>query len=274
MFGLQEISYVRLFRWYCVPTLVICALVFTQQRATAQELVTSTPVRIDIPTSLPVIGNPLMTETPTRTPTVAGPAMLEAKADAGDVNVRADADPESERLGSIRAGEFYPVLGKYFRWYQIQFDLSPSGRAFVFEELVDIIGDPTAIRDLSVEALPTTDPTIAAATATQEAITQTPGGILTATAGVRVISLPDTNEGLPGLDTAGQVADAPTVLPTFTYPPDIVAIAPTQGAPLTPTASPDLVLPEIPDSVPPIVPIVVLGGLGLLGLAVSSIVRR
>jgi hypothetical protein len=93
--------------------------------------------------------------------------------------------------------------------------------------------------------------------------------MLTATANLRVLSVPEGDSG--GVD---QVAGAPTILPTFTYPPDIVAIAPTQGVPLTPTASPDLALPEISDGVPPIVPIIVLGGLGLLGLAVSSILRR
>lgn len=263
-----------LLRVIIAPLPILWFTVF-QHPVNAQELVTSTPVRIDIPTSLPVLGDPLASETPTRTPTVPGPAMLQAKADAGDVNVRADADLDAEILGTIRAGDFYPILGRYYRWYHIQFDLSPSGTAYVFEELVDIIGDASAIKDLTLESLPTTDPTIVAATETQEAITQTPGGILTATANSRVITLPGADGAVANSAlAAGQVAGAPTILPTFTYPPDIVAIAPTEGVPVTPTASPDLTLPEIPDTVPPIVPIIILGGLGLLGLAVSSITRR
>lgn len=261
-----------------LPIFMVIVLLIGAHRAGAQELITSTPVRIDVPTALPVLGDPLVTETPTRTPTVPGPAMLEAKADAGDVNVRADADLNAEILGTIRAGDFYPVLGKYYRWYQIQFDLSPSGRAFVFEELVNIIGDASAITDLVLTPLPTDDPTLIAITLTQEAITQTPGGILTATAEARGLALPAgavAGGGLGGVaPQPGELIGAPTVLPTFTYPPDIIAIAPTQGVPATPTANPDVSLPEISDGVPPIVPIVLLGGMGLLGLAVSSITRR
>ncbi|MBZ0298260.1 MAG: hypothetical protein K8J31_00880, partial [Anaerolineae bacterium] len=85
----------------------------------AQELITSTPVRITIPSqaapAIEIISSPTITRTPTRAVT-----MLEAKTNAGEVNVRAEPDVEAERLGAIRAGEFYPILGRYFRWLQFQ----------------------------------------------------------------------------------------------------------------------------------------------------------
>jgi hypothetical protein len=255
----------------------------------AQEAVTATPARAFIPTQAPPeqlqVG---ATPTWTRTPTLPGPALLEAKADAGEVNVRAEPDINSERIGTIRAGDTYVVLGKRFRWYQFQFDTSPNGRGWVFEELIDIIGDAGAIPNLDEERLPTIDPAISAATETQIAITLTPGGLLTATAEARVLPLPEL-PGLPGqqTETSGMgLATGPTldimneagsiVLPTFTYPPEIIAFAPTEPAPqseeVTQTSPNDFAIP-LPEDVPPIAPILVLGALGMLGLVISSLRR-
>lgn len=238
----------------------------------AQEVVTSTPARVVIPTQAP----PQMqqsgaTATWTRTPTVSGPALLEAKPEAGDVNVRADADINSERLGSIRSGDTYVVLGRLYRWYQFQFDTSPTGVGWVFDELVNIIGDESVIRNLEFEALPTTDPVIAAQTETQAAVTQTPGGLLTSTAEARILPAPDAQGStmMEGLD------EMVIVLPTFTYPPDSMLFARTEepnteGVPVI-TANPSTI--PLPEDIPPIAPILVLGGLGVLGLAVSSLRR-
>ena len=125
----------------------------------AQELVTSTPVLINVPTEAAPAIEVVVTPSATWTPTSSA-VMIEAKEGAGEVNVRAEADIESERLGTIRAGEFYPVLGRYFRWIQFQFDSSPTGRGWVFDELVNIVGDESTIPDLSQGPLPTTDPLI------------------------------------------------------------------------------------------------------------------
>lgn len=253
----------------------------------AQEAITATPARVIIPTQEPpqqIIPN--VTATWTRTPTLPGPALLEAKDGAGDVNVRAEPDINSERIGSIRAGDTYVVLGKRFRWYQFQFDTSPNGRGWVFDELVEIIGDESAIRNLEVEDLPTVDPLISAATETQEAITLTPGGILTATAQAGLPPLP----GLPGMpDQPGAVgieagegsaftefSELPVVLPTFTYPPDVVGMSPTdvpEEALIEPIENPSNFPVEMPEDVPPIAPILALGGLGMLGLFISSLRR-
>lgn len=242
------------------------------QPVTAQELVTATPVSGSFPTLPPPPIQGGATATPTYTPTAPGRAVLEAKADAGDVNVRAEADIGADRIGTIRAGDQYPVLGKYFRWYQFQFDLAPAGRGWVFDELVNIIGDPSTIPDLSVEALPTDDPVIMGATQTQAALTQTPGGILTATENSRQIILP----GTPAAPNAAEVAvsgDNAVPLPTFTFPPDLIAATPVDLSLITPTPATGFTSISVSDGVPPIVPIVVLGGFGILGLFISSLRR-
>jgi hypothetical protein len=230
---------------------------------------TATPAPINLSTATPLPSVPLLTETPTRTPTPIGLVVLEAITEA---NVRAEPDPESERLGTIRAGEIYPVLGRYFRWLQFQFDPSPNGRGWVFDELVTITGDQTTIRDLAAQDVPTVDPVALGITQTLEGITLTPGGILTATANARVLPGPEivgdvvTHEGVHGAGSA-------IVLPTFTYPPNV--LRPNSGgvAAAEPTSSPNPLADENAEGLPPIAPIVVLGGLGLLGLMVSSVRR-
>jgi len=246
--------------------ILIFTVVGLMQTAHAQELITSTPVRIQIPDQAAPAVEIISSPTITRTPTPAA-VMVSAKEGAGEVNVRAEPDVESDRLGSIRAGEFYPVLGRYFRWIQFQYDTSPTGRGWVFDELVDITGDASTIPDLSQQALPTHDPAIAAATQTQEAVTQTPGGILTITAETRILPV-------PGVDSSLMVTSETSVqvLPTFTYPPDIVAIAPTEATEIN-TTSPEAPPFEVPNNVPPILPILALGAGGLLGLVVSSLRR-
>lgn len=252
-----------------------------------QVPVSPTPVSISLPSPIPFVGSTQVgstTATPTRTPTSVGPAMLQAKTEA---NVRSAADPEAEKLGTIRAGDMYPIIGRYFRWLQFQYDQSPSGTGWVFDELVDIVGDASAIRDLSVEAAPTTDPAIQAQTETAEVITLVPGGALTATANARVISIPAPP--LPGFsdnssaatvnpeDTSESFPVGATFLPTFTYPPNIPLATPTAGQQValaaTPTEAPGSALLPTTASLPPIVPILILGALGILGLAISSFRR-
>ena len=245
--------------------LVICLGLICTEQLQSQELITSTPVRINIPDDAAPAVQVIATPTVTRTPTQSA-VMIEAKGDAGEVNVRAEADIESDRLGSIRAGEFYPVLGRYFRWIQFQYETSPTGRGWVFDELVNIIGDESSIPDLTVQTLPTADPISEAGTQTQVAITLTPGGLLTVTANSRVISVEQSDVS----QTTN--VDGQDVLPTFTYPPDIVAAVPTEMT-VTATPVPENLPITVPTNIPPITPIVLLGGMGLLGLIVSSLRR-
>ena len=256
-------------------SLVVIYLCIVAQPVSGQELVTSTPVRINIPSEVAPVIEAAVTPTATWTPT-ASAVMIEVKESAGEVNVRAEADIESELLGTIRTGEFYPVLGRYFRWIQFQFDSAPSGRGWVFDELVNIVGDESIIPDLSQGPLPTVDPIIEAATQTQVAITLTPGGILTITADSRILPVPGQPEegSLPGEASARGFQDGiANILPTFTYPPNIIAAAPTQVEPVETSTSPEPTPLTVPDRLPPIVPILALGGMGLLGLVISALRR-
>lgn len=269
------------------PLMIVALLVSTFNGASAseqeQELVTATPARINLPTPVPMAtaeqqssagssGSDISAVEDASLP--EGTVMLEAKSPG--VNVRAGADIESERLGAINPGERYPILGRYFRWLQLQYDSSPTDSAWVYDELVNIIGDESAINDLSEEALPTEDTSLSAATATQGVLTQTPGGVLTATALARILAVEVGSDAdgdgtlspadLLAVPEAGATAN-PAALPTYTYPPNLPANLPTRSA-LTTTS-----LPTSPTDLPPITPILLLGGLGLIGLAIGSVRR-
>jgi hypothetical protein len=213
------------------------------------------------------------TPRPTATSTDEGPPQLEAKESAGAVNVRAEADPESEILGRIRFGERYTVTGRFYRWLQIRFEPSPTRIAYVFEDLVDIIGDEAAVPDLTI--LPTADDPAARATETWQAIQELPGGELTVTADARVLEGGDAPEAAVSVDEVREV-ESTSALPTFTYPPNVVALVPTQvaQADISPTAVPVGIDLSVSGGVAPIVPILVLAGLGVIGLLISLVLRK
>lgn len=238
--------------------------------------VSATPASIILPSPLPLTTQQISTPTATYTATPVGPVLLEAITEA---NVRAEADPNAELLGTIKVGEVYPVIGRYYRWYQFQYDKSPSGTGWVFDELVNISGDESKIVDLSDNALPTTDTTSVAATQTLEAITQTPGGILTATADAQVIPLPvESANGVASVPGNSTSPGEGTILPTYTYPPDVPPVAPDSAIRpetlfATPTFTPSGLTFSVTDGLPPIAPILVLAGLGFLGLLISYLRR-
>lgn len=234
---------------------------------------TTAPLVIATPTPLPTIGATLEnTPLPTFTPTEPGPVQLEAKEDAGAVNVRQEADPESERLGAIQFGERYVVVGRYFLWYQIRYEQSPSGLGYIFGDLVNIIGDPAEIEDLTLITPTPQDPNAVNLTATFEAVLSTPGGELTLTVSVREIQAPSQQLAVVQQDA---IATPRPILPTFTYPPNIIAQAP------TPSGNSPILVPNENTStntprsgVAPITPILVLGGLGIIGLLLSRLFSR
>ncbi len=154
-------------------------------------------------------------------------AFLEAKDYA---NVRAEPSTESAHLGTINAGETYTVLGRYASWIQFQFQSSPTGKGWVYDELVDLSGNTDNIPDIDPYAADQQlDSASLGATATQNVLTQTPGGVLTATAISQQGGLPSAVTSTPE-GTRG-------ILPTFTYPPGLIAIAPTAAAPTSDLAS-------------------------------------
>ncbi|MBK9122735.1 MAG: SH3 domain-containing protein [Chloroflexi bacterium] len=236
-------------------------------QATAQVEPTPIVVQLATSTPLPVLGAPSATPVvPDPTATDIGPTQIEA---LSSVNVRAEASTDAARLGLIVPGERYAATGRYFRWIQFRYPNSPTGYGWVYDELVQIIGDPGLIPDLSVTQ-PTADPIVAAATQTAEAVASQPGGDLTATAGARVLTGP---VGVDANATAADVlvdAQGSERLPTFTPVPNIEEDIAAASVQPTATTEPSI-LPIALErgGVPPLIPIVALVGFGMLGLVVS-----
>lgn len=250
------LTIITLFTFQVIPT-------FSQVRQSP------TPIIVNLVTSTPFnVQQSVATVTPTFTATAKGPVLLEARESSGNVNIRAEPDPDSERLGGITFGTQYPVLRQYYSWYELQYELSPSGRAWVYGELVDIIGDVSEIVVVdTLEIVPTESELNLQATETWLAITSEPGGIQTATASARVLGVPTLVN-----DTEIEVDLAITPLPTFTYPSDVVAIAPAQGnSSITQVAN--QTQNSTPDQIPPLFSIVMLGGVGIIGLLINSLRR-
>jgi hypothetical protein len=229
------------------------------------QIITSTPPPVDLST-------PTTAFTPS--PEVQSGAMLQAKQSAGEINVRADANIDAEPLGTIVYGEQYVVTGRYFRWLQFRFEEAPQGYAWVFDELVEVTGDQSLIPDLSQLPQATTDATIAFATENAAAILLTPGADLTITASSREVLDPVAAVNSEGVTIPQDAETNPeaqrTILPTFTYPPSIGMVA-TESLNEIDQSPPTQLPPS--DVVPPIVPIILLGGFGMLGLTISALRR-
>ncbi|MDX1995179.1 MAG: SH3 domain-containing protein [bacterium] len=272
----------RLILFVLAAAVVLVGLSSPQNSIQGQVFPTSTPVPVVLPsmTAPPTFGVPQPTSPPTFTPEAVNSGnpnlvQLQARQEAGSVNVRREALPDAEIVGSINPGDTYTILGRYFRWLQIDFPPSPTRAGWVYDELVEIIGDEALIADLTVQTpVPTTDPIIAAPTQTFEALAQIPGGFETSTANARVLEAPSANSGdlPPGASDSIPGANA-AVLPTFTYPANLVAQIPTDN-PLV-NAQPQLnrTSPLTPTEVAPIVPIAVLTIAGCIGLLLSSMRR-
>ena len=237
-------------------------LLATVQSTFAQPS-TATPAPLQLPTTAPEIQED-PGATATWTPTPEGQVMVEA---LDFVNVRTDPDTDSAALGQIRAGDLYPATARSFEWIQIQFD--QTRRGWVYGELVTITGNVESLPDLSAASVPTEVTEELDSVSTLAAVTLTPGGLLTATAGARL------NAGSGNLPSnAGELLGPGEVLPTFTYPPGISAAVPIATETVAePTESNTPLVQNPVGDLPPIVPILALGGLGILGLAISSLRR-
>ena len=168
-------------------------------------------------------------------------ARLQALDSAGSVNVRARPDINSEVQGTIAFGTEYPVLRNYFRWYELIYEPSANGRAWVYGDLVTITGDRSRIEIIE-------DP---------NAIAQPAVNNQASAADERTIDI-STLEA----DSAQSVELlAATALPTFTYVPT--------RPPFTQRQATDQAAERADATLPPIVPILALGGFGLLGLLIS-----
>lgn len=232
----------------------------------AQVRQSPTPITVNLVTPTPIANQQVVTTvTPTFTPTAVGPVLLEVRESAGVVNVRAEPDPNSDRLGTIEFGTQYPVLRQYFQWYEFQYELSPSGRAWVYGELVDIIGEASEIEIVDTLDEPSNQTNLEnQTTETALAITSIPGARETATAGARVLSVPTVASDSDSLEVENL-----TPFPTFTYPAEGVTIASNDNIVNIPRSSQG----QSTDRIPPVFPIVMLGGFGIVGLLISSLRR-
>ena len=180
---------------------------------------------------------------------------------SNETNVRAGPDINETRVGLIYPGTLYPVLGKRFDWYQIEFSTSPSGTAWVYKDVVTLTGDAALIPELELADIPTLDPNFASVQETLAYVSATPGSAATLTAQALI-----TPTGIftpePGALAPTLVPGAP--LPTFTFPP----YTPTPV--LIPRSNPTQ---PSESGLAPIVPILALGALGLMGLLVALLRR-
>lgn len=239
--------------------------------AAAQPRISDTPVPAVLPeATLPPTNSVALSPTPTFTLTPEAPAVvLEAAAAPGDINVRDFPDVSGTYLGSLEAGRQYTVTGVYFQWIQFEYPDSETGYAWVYRDLVQIIGDEALVPVVDPNIVPTEDSPEQIGTATAQALLQTPEFAETATAQARVVELPTEDEAV----------GADGFLPTYTPPADRVPLQSTEAeAAADVTEEPPDVLDSVVDRVlsgqlPPMVPIVALLGAGLLGVLIS-LVRR
>jgi hypothetical protein len=260
----------RMTMFYRISLFVVmcCFYVLSSQPAQAQLRATNTPVPLQFPTQNIVL-TPIEQEAtlfPTFTPTPLGPASLRLREGSGEVNIRAEADPNSEILGVIRVDEEHVVLGSYYLWYQIAYDQSRTGTGFVYGELVEIVGDRSLIPDLTV------------ATTVPDIITQAEDlGSVESQLNLSDIELSDgdgeTREiDAPMLDLGLPLNSEQEILPTFTYPPDIIALAPTQ-MPLQEITEQAPPIINVTGGLAPVVPIIILIGLGFITFLIGLLQR-
>jgi hypothetical protein len=225
--------------------------------AAAAQVATSTATAsiLQLPTATATqIGGP--SATPSRTPTITP---VTAQAVGTPTNLRAGPGLNFDIVGVLNAGDTVPIIGRsvQFPWYVVAWAEGPNGQAWVFEQLVQVIGDITTVPIVDAPAVPTTDPTQDAINGTATAVLQVPGGPETATA--QAFFLPT---GIYTLAPGGGLPLGGS-LPTFTAPPpldqvDEMPVSPAQAARGGPA---------------PAVIIIALGAMGLLMLGLGLLRR-
>lgn len=218
----------------------------------AQQRVTSTPVPAVLFTPTPE-GRETVTPTPSTTPSPTPlPAVrLRALETAGNINIRAAPSLEGDILGTIAAGVEYEVLRNYYRWYEFRYELSANRRGWVYGDLVEIVGDRSRIQVIDNPA----DIAI-------------PGPLQNGEDGEttedeqRTIAIStfraDSDQSVVLIES--------TSLPTFTPP---------AATPASFTEQLERATGEPPPwaNIPPLVPVAMLAGLGLLGFIINALRR-
>ena len=255
-------------RYLVVLATVILCLTGLVNIADAQVERTATPIVVNLLTPTPAglsVLAPTVTLSPTATP--LGPARLQARESAGRVNVRLEPDTNSDLVGTISYGTVYPLLRRYYLWFELGYEPAPSGRAWVFGELVEVEGeldDVPTITDYSEVA-------IASGTRGQVEVSGGEGDTASAADAddeSRILVISPAAEGRQ----RGELATIATPLPTFTYPPDVPAYSENVGEASPGRDSQDTGAAPLSD-LPPLFPIVMLAGFGIAGLMISFIRR-
>ena len=236
----------------------------------AQVRISDTPVAVILPeaTQPPTLAV-FLTATPTFTPTAALPSVfLEGALPPSELNVR-DFPENGAYLGSLVPGQRYPITGVYFSWLQFEYPAGVDGKGWIYAPTVRVFGNVNEVAQIDPNAVLIVVENDETATAAARFLI--PGVAETATAEARILVVPT-------LDPAdGSLSGFP---PTFTAPAEIVARVPTQQPDntLSPTPQPDVLEQAVgvvvQRSLPPITSILVLGGLGVLGIAIGLLRRR
>lgn len=234
----------------------------------AQVRISPTPLSAILPVSTPLpTSAALATPTPTRTPTPLGRPTLQLGTNIESANIRAQPDTSANILGQLDRGTAYVILGRYVRWLQFEYSRSPSGYGWVFDELVEVVGDQNQIPNIenpfsnAVPLLPDNEGADAAnATGDEEA---------------RLIQIPEASV-ITNATTESGPAGAGGRLPTFTPPPDASSILMVRTPDILIAGDNEQQLTALVErlttsGVPPIVPMGLLFGFGILGLLVAQI---
>lgn len=250
----------------------ICLLgLHTDSTVGAQGQVSPTPVNVVLPTATPQATDiTIATTTPTFTPQPEGPTVVRAIRNEFDqpVNVRRLPDPTAEVVGTLDFDIGYVLTGRYFSWWRIEFDNAPGGVGYVFESVVEVDGSEIDIPEIDPFSGATGDGAV------PDDVDENDSGETTTDSDDRTLQIPTP-------DTSRSLDIEPELLPTFTYPPDA-------GAPPTVNQDGDSAILQAQSAdnalsttistvtsgnIPPIFPIALLGGFGLLGLVVGLIRR-
>src|SRR5258708_5504807 len=110
------------------------------QQAVAQGP-SPTSLSIVIPTrTANLAGHVSLTPSRTAAPNAPTVGRVDAKDASTGANIRAAPSTDAEKLGNIRPGKFFAIVGRSDKWLEIQYDGSPTGLGWVYEDLVNVTG--------------------------------------------------------------------------------------------------------------------------------------
>jgi len=136
-----------------------------------------------LPVSAAITGQQPTVDIPTVTSSPRGAYVVvnAATADADSINVRAGPSPLTEKVGVLLVGQEANAVGRYGDWIQIEYPGVPGGKAWVFGNLVTLLGGDVPIVEPPATSTPQTTKTIDPTLAAQFIITAQPSRLPTFT---------------------------------------------------------------------------------------------